>query len=90
MSLGIGYLGSFRSFSGEAFQESQVWTEQVLIRRKEIDPVILLRLCDIPQVEANVSLEFPREGEALLVKGIPHYEPSPRRLSGSMVDFDLN
>lgn len=37
---------------GEASQESQVLAEQVFIRRKEIDPIIELRLYDIPQVEA--------------------------------------
>ena len=67
---------------GEAFQESQVLAEHVLIRRKKIELVTPLRLRDIPLVEAHVgggqnSSNKVREGEALLVKGVSHIVPSP-------------
>ena len=39
-------------YHGKALQESKVLGEKVLTRRNEIDPVIKLRLSDIPHVEA--------------------------------------
>jgi hypothetical protein len=60
-------------------------TEHVLIRRKENDLVILLRLCDILQVEVCKrvlnSSDKVRE-EVLLRKRIFHSTLSPRKLSG--------
>ena len=41
--------------------------------RKEVEPIILPRLSDIPQVEGMVVLGSPdkaREGETLLEKGV--------------------
>jgi hypothetical protein len=74
---------------GEAFQESQVLAEQVLIRRQEVEP----RLHDIVQVEMWSfsffsfflffflnSPEKVRE-EVLPMNGVLHTAPSPRRLS---------
>ena len=55
----------------EAFQESQVLA--FLSGRKEVEPIILPRLSDIPQVEGMVVLGSPdkaREGETLLEKGV--------------------
>ena len=47
-----------------------------LIRKKEAEPVISPRLRDAPQVDSMRVLSSPdkvREGEALLVKGVPHF-----------------
>lgn len=42
----------------EAFQEFQVLAGQVLIQRKEAEPVTSPRLCDIPQI-AGVRSGIP-------------------------------
>lgn len=64
---------------GEAFQEPQVLDRQFLIGREEAEPVISLRLPNIPQVEGiegSCSPDSIRKGEALLVKRILHFAPS--------------
>jgi hypothetical protein len=52
----------------EAFQKFQVLAGEVLIRRKEANPIISPRLQDIPQVEGSGSPDKVREGRALLLK----------------------
>jgi hypothetical protein len=63
-----------------------VLAEWVLIRRKDVEPVILTKgVCDVHVCVGGGELNSPgkvREGEALPMKGVLHYVPSSRRLSG--------
>ena len=57
---------------GEAFQESQVLSGQVLVQRKEAGPVISPRLCDIAQVEGRCEVWDPQVTEKVQRSAILH------------------
>ena len=67
---------------GEAFQEFQMLTECILIRRKEVEPVILTKATWY-SADGEWQLNSPdkfREGKALPMKGVFHIPQNNGRL----------